>query len=345
MHPIWADNSNSTADNPDGTLHTFDIYTATVAINPTAKCKNVTVNADPGLCSAAVTASQVDDGSFDVDGDPITLSLSPPGPYDVGTTPVTLTVTDNHGASDTCTTTITVVDTQPPSITCPADITVCNDPGQCSAVVTYTATATDNCPGAILVCIPASGSVFPKGTTTVGCAATDASGNAATCHFKVTVKDCESPQINCSVAKSSLWPPNHNLVNVGLAVNAHDNCSGSVSLAVQVFSNEDDQTPTGDGNFSPDAKNIAAGTLRLRSERKGNAGGRVYLIVATATDTSGNKASGCCTVVVPHNESKASIAAVTAQAASASAFCHAHNGAPPPGYVVVGDGPVIGPKQ
>ncbi len=29
-HPAWADNSNSTGDNPDGRLHQFDIYTAAV---------------------------------------------------------------------------------------------------------------------------------------------------------------------------------------------------------------------------------------------------------------------------------------------------------------------------
>jgi hypothetical protein len=29
-HPAWADNSNSTGENPDGTLHELDIYTATV---------------------------------------------------------------------------------------------------------------------------------------------------------------------------------------------------------------------------------------------------------------------------------------------------------------------------
>ena len=30
-HPAWADNSNSTGDNPDGTLHALDVYTAAVA--------------------------------------------------------------------------------------------------------------------------------------------------------------------------------------------------------------------------------------------------------------------------------------------------------------------------
>ena len=33
----------------------------------------------------------------------------------------------------------------PPKITCPANITTNNDPGQCSAVVTFEATATDDC--------------------------------------------------------------------------------------------------------------------------------------------------------------------------------------------------------
>jgi hypothetical protein len=30
--PAWSDNSNSTGDNPNGTLHQFDLYTAKVAI-------------------------------------------------------------------------------------------------------------------------------------------------------------------------------------------------------------------------------------------------------------------------------------------------------------------------
>ena len=31
-HPVWADNSNSTSTNPDGTLHQLDDYTAAVSI-------------------------------------------------------------------------------------------------------------------------------------------------------------------------------------------------------------------------------------------------------------------------------------------------------------------------
>ena len=144
-----------------------------------------------------------------------------------------------------------------------------------------------------------------------------------------------------SVSTPSLWPPNHNLVKVGLG--GSSGCPGATGISV--FSDEDDQADTGDGNFSPDARDIAPVTLRLRSERNGNGDGRVYLVVAKATDASGNVAASCNTVVVPKSQSKKDQDAVNAQAAAAKAYCLAHTGAPPPGYFVIGDGPVVGPKQ
>jgi hypothetical protein len=75
---------------------------------PIAVCQDVTVVAS-GDCLGVVVPADVDNGSFDPDGDPITLSLSPPGPYPIGTTEVTLTVTDDKGASDSCLATVTVV--------------------------------------------------------------------------------------------------------------------------------------------------------------------------------------------------------------------------------------------
>jgi hypothetical protein len=112
-----------------------------------------------------------------------------------------------------------------------------------------------------------------------------------------------------------------------------------------VFGNEDDQTPTGDGTFSPDASNIGLGTLRLRNEHVGSGNGRVYLVVVKATDASGNVGLDCGTVVVPHDQTAASLALIETQATAAKAFCLANSGTPPPGYFVIGDGPVIGPKQ
>ena len=64
-----------------------------------------------------------------------------------------------------------------------------------------------------------------------------------------------------------------------------------------------------------------------------------------ATDAAGNVGVSCSTVVVPKSQSKADLDAVNAMAAAAKAYAQSNGGAPPPGYVVTGDGPTIGPKQ
>ena len=50
---------------------------------PVALCRNVTASIGAN-CEAFVLPENIDDGSFDPDGDPITLSLEPPGPYPPG---------------------------------------------------------------------------------------------------------------------------------------------------------------------------------------------------------------------------------------------------------------------
>lgn len=105
-----------------------------------------------------------------------------------GTNTVTITVTDQAGNATNCTTSFIVVDTTPPVITCQSDITNTVSSSESSAVVTFpTPTATDNCSTATVTCVPASGSIFPLGTTPVVCTAADAAGNTASCTFNVTV--------------------------------------------------------------------------------------------------------------------------------------------------------------
>jgi hypothetical protein len=81
-------------------------------------------------------------------------------------------------------------DTSPPTITCPAPIVVKDPLGTPRGeIVTYSVTVVDEQDlGPSLVCTPPSGSLFPPGTTTVTCTATDFSGNQATCQFTVSVR-------------------------------------------------------------------------------------------------------------------------------------------------------------
>ncbi len=77
------------------------------------------------------------------------------------------------------------------SLTCPGDVTVPSAPGQCGAAVSYPAPTANAFCGTV-VCSPAPGSVFPVGTTTVTCTASDTS-----CSFDVTVVDVEPPSVAC----------------------------------------------------------------------------------------------------------------------------------------------------
>jgi hypothetical protein len=160
----------------------------------------------------------------------------------------------------------------------------------------------------------------------------------------VTVVDTTPPELSCSVAAPVLEMVNHNFHSVGLASRARDACEGELPVLVSVFADEDDEAQTGDGNFSPDGKNIAVGTLSLRGERQGDGDGRVYLILVEASDSSGNRGINCCTVVVPHSRAQSAGQSVAAQAAAAQAFCLANEGMAPAGYFAIGDGPVIGPN-
>ena len=207
--------------------------TVTVVDNmpPTITCPaNQTRNTDPNQCSAVVTYpnATASDNCPGVG----TPSCTPPSgsTFQKGTTTVTCTVSDASSNSASCTFTVTVNDTQPPAITCPANQVRSTDPNQCSAVVAYPApSASDNCPGVVAVCSPASGSTFPKGTTTVTCTATDTSNNSSSCSFTVTVNDTQPPAITCP-ANIVVEPtcPSGAVVSYTTPVGT-DNCPGAVT--------------------------------------------------------------------------------------------------------------------
>jgi hypothetical protein len=78
-------------------------------------------------------------------------------------------------------------DTTPPTLSLPGDITL-EAPDDTGTNVWYSVFATDNRdPSPSVSCTPSAGSFFAVGTTTVGCQATDSSGNVSTGSFRVHV--------------------------------------------------------------------------------------------------------------------------------------------------------------
>jgi len=83
-----------------------------LGVPPVAMCEDLFLDAD-GSCLAW---GDVDAGSYDPDGGPVTLSTSPAAPWGVGITMVTLTVTDEDGETDSCDALVTVSDVTPPTV-------------------------------------------------------------------------------------------------------------------------------------------------------------------------------------------------------------------------------------
>jgi hypothetical protein len=249
----------------------------------------------PGGALVSYTVTAIDN----IDGPvPVTCTPASGTLFAITTTTVNCSATDAAGNVAHASFTVTVQDTTPPTLHLPADITVSAD-ANCVKVVTYTATATDivdlTDP---VVCTPASGSTFVLGTTTVNCSSTDHHGNTATGSFSVTVNDTTPPTVTSVTATpSNIWPDNHKLVDVTIAVVATDNCDPSPSShIVSVTSNQAINGP-GDGNSNPDYVITGNLTLQLRAERTASQD-RTYTITIATTDFSGNVTTSTVNVTV-----------------------------------------------
>ncbi len=130
-------------------------------------------------------------GSAVVSGNDTTVTYTPAAGY-TGSDSFRYSIGDGHGGIASAVVNVTVVDTTPPTVACSADITT-RASGPNGAAVTYIASATDAGGLASFACVPASGSTFAIGETTVTCSATDAAGNSASCSFKVTILPNDQP--------------------------------------------------------------------------------------------------------------------------------------------------------
>jgi Autotransporter beta-domain/HYR domain len=308
---------------------------------------NIVTNTDPASATAVVAFTPTAADAVGVTS--LTSSPASGSAFAIGTTTVTITAKDAAGNTSTETFTVTVNDNEVPVITVPADIVVNTDPGQPTAVVTFTPTAADNDGVASLTSAPASGSAFPIGTTVVTVTATDNSGNSAQKSFNVTVNDNEAPVISVpadivvntdpgqptavvtftptatdndgvaslvsSPASGSAFAIGTTLVTVTATdnsgnqstatfnVTANDNEPPVITVPADIVVNTDPGLPTAVVSFTPTATDNDGVASLTSSPASGTAFAiGTTTVTVTATDNSGNSASETFTVTVNDNE-------------------------------------------
>ena len=114
--------------------------------------------------------------------------------WTLGIYQITYSAVDAVGNEATASRYAWVRDTTPPVISTQPDI-VAEATSATGAVVTFAPTATDAVGTPVVTTVPASGSMFPLGATSVTITAIDSSGNTATGTFTVTVADTTAPVI------------------------------------------------------------------------------------------------------------------------------------------------------
>jgi hypothetical protein len=188
--------------------------------------------------------------------------------FPIGDTKVTCTASDKSGNKVSSSFTVTVKDVTAPVLTAPtgtltAQATVAN-----GAVVKFDVNANDAVSGVTAVtCTHDSGSVFPLGSTTVSCSATDAAGNKVSADFVVFVVDTIAPVVTT--------PPSAVAVATSPAGAVVNFDATSSSDAV-------------DGNIVPTCDRTSGSTFAVG----------VTTVSCSATDKSGNKGTGSFTVTV-----------------------------------------------
>ncbi len=268
---------------------------------PVAQCKDIEISVDLN-CETAITADDVDNGSYDPDGDKITLSIDNAGPFSPGVYPVSLTVTDPYDEVDSCQALVTVLDSTPPvpNIAQLPDIVA-----QCSVTITNFPIASDNCVGLIQGTTTDPLEYNIQGEYIITWTYDDGAGNITPQEQKVIIDDISPPTVDeITVTPANLWPPNHEMILVSVTASGSDNCGDLLTTKIISIASNEPENGLGDGDTSPDWEITGDLTANLRAERSGTGSGRVYTITVECSDENGNKTTVETFVPVKHDKKK-----------------------------------------
>jgi hypothetical protein len=300
LFPLGTTTVSCTARDASGNVSAPETFTVTVRDMTPPTLANVPTGVTAEATSAAgalvayvqPTAGDLVDPSPTVTCDSASGSLFP-----LGTTTVRCTARDASGNTSVSTFTVRVQDTRAPVLSLPAPIVV-EASGPAGTAVSFVVTAVD--PGPVdpsptVTCEPASGSLFPLGTTTVKCTASDASGNVSALRtFTVTVRDTTPPfWVSAAVTPRVIWPPDGTVTPVTVSGQVGDAGSGVVRVEYWVV---DEYRQFECGSASSPCGSVAVGasgafsfTANVLADRRGNdKDGRVFTIWVRAIDAAAN---------------------------------------------------------
>jgi hypothetical protein len=298
---------------------------------PVAMCQPYSDVADENCC-IMVNAMDIDDGSYDPDGpgdiDVFAITELDGVPVDSltdvevcgeGEHDIELTVTDWCGESSSCMTTVTV-ENDPPVAQCKyfwdeADEDCCImvavediddgsfDPQGPDHIDRICIVAVD---GVGMCCAEQVEVCGAEVSHTVSLEIRDVCGAADTCDATVDVIDVTPPEIDVSLDRYVIWPPNHKMVEINASLEVSDNCDDNPVVELVSITSSEPPDSLGDGHHLPDIEGADFGTadstFSVRAERDGTRFGRTYTVVFSATDFSGNMATGEVHILVPHNQ-------------------------------------------
>jgi hypothetical protein len=289
------------------TCHATDSHANTgygtfkVTVTGGANAPIITVPSDITAEAAGPAGTTVAFVATTTDNATITCTQASGSLFALGTTTVTCAATTSGGTSSDSFN-VNVVDTRPPVLSLPGTINA-GATSAAGAVVTYSATATDLVDGFFLAgCDHPSGSVFPIGTTSVACSATDNALNTASGAFLVIVSEDVTPPVLSLPSDITAEATGPNGATVTYTATANDNLDGPVPVTCTPASGStfplglttvqctatDAHGNIGHGSFTVTVRDTTPPVLSLpaniTAEATGASGAAVTYSGATATD-------------------------------------------------------------
>jgi microsomal dipeptidase-like Zn-dependent dipeptidase len=214
------------------------------------------------------------------------------------------TATDVAGNSSTATSPSVKIDKTPPTIAFVSRQPEANEHGWNNSEITVTWSCEDGLSGVVEEVVTQTLSTDGADQSLTG-QCVDQAGNIAEDTVAGLNLDMTPPLLACAADPSEMWPANHKMVPVTIAIDFSDPISGTDGFwLTAVVSNEPDSGNRGDKPIDIQGFDVGIDDTagELRAERDGKGQGRIYTFDYAGQDAAGNGATCTTAVAVPHDQ-------------------------------------------